>query len=630
METAPPVVRVCYLGGEPDRGETVADRLERADGRFDVELAADVDEALDRLAECEFDCVVSERGPRVDALDALERVREAHPNLPFLLVVGGESDETVAAALDAGATDVFRRGPETGTHGVLANRIAAVCAHEATDLSYRTELLDEALAIADVGAWEYDVETERLAWTAEVYRIFDRSPNDDPTLEGALNGYHSDDRERVREAVKRAQGGEPYDLEVRIDAADGDPRWVRTRGEPRFEDGTVVRVRGTVQEITERKRRELAVEALHDIATSIQTAETVEAASEQTVAAAADVLDFHMCTVVLHEGDWLVPYATSEDAPTGGSRRMRTDQGLAGRTFQSGGSYVIDEVNGEESDPANPSYRSGLSVPIGEYGVFQAVSTEPAAFDEEDIELAELLVSHTANAIDRIEREAELKRQNERLDRFASIASHDLRNPLNVAQGRVELARTERDGPHLEAVDRAHDRMEALIEDLLRLAREGEAVTETEPVDLAELTRDCWRAVGTDAATIAVDVDGSVRADRRRLRRLVENLLRNAVEHGSTSSRTESDDAVEHAGDDASITVGSLSDGFYVADDGPGIPEDERDDVFEAGYSTSAEGTGLGLNIVARTAEAHGWDVRVTEGERGGARFEVTGVESAD
>ena len=66
---------------------------------------------------------------------------------------------------------------------------------------------------------------------------------------------------------------------------------------------------------------------------------------------------------------------------------------------------------------------------------------------------------------------------------------------------------------------------------------------------------------------------------------------------------------------------------FYVEDDGPGVPEADRDDVFEAGYSGSAEGTGFGLSIVRRVAEAHGWTVRVIDGAAGGARFEFTDVE---
>jgi signal transduction histidine kinase len=98
------------------------------------------------------------------------------------------------------------------------------------------------------------------------------------------------------------------------------------------------------------------------------------------------------------------------------------------------------------------------------------------------------------------------------------------------------------------------------------------------------------------------------------------------VEHGSTSNRTEADDAAERAGAVA-VRVGTTDGGFYVEDDGPGIPEADREGIFEAGYSTADGSSGFGLTIVREIAEAHGWSVAVTDGASGGARFEFSGVE---
>jgi signal transduction histidine kinase len=85
---------------------------------------------------------------------------------------------------------------------------------------------------------------------------------------------------------------------------------------------------------------------------------------------------------------------------------------------------------------------------------------------------------------------------------------------------------------------------------------------------------------------------------------------------------------VEHGGEDVTIRVGALDDGFYVEDDGGGIPESERGDVFDAGYTTAADGNGFGLSIVQKIVEAQGWRIDVTESAEGGARFEITGVET--
>ena len=86
---------------------------------------------------------------------------------------------------------------------------------------------------------------------------------------------------------------------------------------------------------------------------------------------------------------------------------------------------------------------------------------------------------------------------------------------------------------------------------------------------------------------------------------------------------------MEHGGEDVTVRIGELDGGFSVEDDGPGIPPEDREQIFDAGYSTTRDGTGFGLSIVQEIIEAHGWTVAVTEGADGGARFEITGVEDA-
>ena len=212
---------------------------------------------------------------------------------------------------------------------------------------------------------------------------------------------------------------------------------------------------------------------------------------------------------------------------------------------------------------------------------------------------------------------SELERQNERLERFAGVVSHDLRSPLNAAIGRVELAHEGRDDENLEAASSALERMETLIEDLLSLARSGQPISGTEPMTLSAVVDRTREVVDTNPAPVLVEDDLEFEADPDRLQQLLENLFRNAVKHGQ-------------AEEDITIRVGALDsgEGFYVADDGPGIPTEEREDVFSFGYSTEEEGTGFGLAIVREIAEAHGWTVSVAESTTGGARFEVADVRS--
>lgn len=213
---------------------------------------------------------------------------------------------------------------------------------------------------------------------------------------------------------------------------------------------------------------------------------------------------------------------------------------------------------------------------------------------------------------DRNERQRTLERQKERLDKFTRIVSHDLRNPLNVAEGRLRLAREECDSEHLEALKNAHDRMSTLVDDLITLARAGESLIDVERVELDDVVETSWQNVETASVTLVCQTTSSVKADEGQLHQLLENLFRNGIEHGKADT----------------IIVGDLDDksGFFVEDNGTGIPEDDRHNVFEWGYTTGTDGTGFGLAIVQEIVEAHDWEIAVGESETGGARFEIAGI----
>ncbi|MFC4408370.1 ATP-binding protein [Haloarchaeobius iranensis] len=225
---------------------------------------------------------------------------------------------------------------------------------------------------------------------------------------------------------------------------------------------------------------------------------------------------------------------------------------------------------------------------------------------------------------ERTTREAELERQNERLAEFASVVSHDLRNPLSVAKTSLQLARDDPAGDHLDEIERSLDRMDRLTTQLLTLAREGERSEELEPTPLSTLVEQSWSNVETGGATIENDTSGIVLADWSRLGQLFENLFRNAVEHGSPADES---DAIE----DLTVSVESAADAIVVEDDGEGLPEPniEPERLFETGFSTEPDGTGLGLGIVQEIVTAHGWEITL-EAPENGLRFEIVGVEFAE
>jgi signal transduction histidine kinase len=253
------------------------------------------------------------------------------------------------------------------------------------------------------------------------------------------------------------------------------------------------------------------------------------------------------------------------------------------------------------------------------YGTFCFADSEPREreFSEDEETYVELMAEWVSYELFQRQATARIERQRDQLEEFASVVSHDLRNPLSVAQGYLDLAEEAGDPEHIERCRDALDRMDALIEDLLVLAREGEEITDTESIDLAALVSECWSHVRSADATLEVENSLEIDGDPTRLQQLFENLFRNAIEHG---------------GADVTVRVGTLSEGrgIYVEDDGAGIPEADRAHVFEDGYSTEEDGTGFGLSITKKVVDAHGWDVAVSAGSDGGARFEITGLDEGE
>ncbi|OYR56058.1 sensor histidine kinase [Halorubrum halodurans] len=278
---------------------------------------------------------------------------------------------------------------------------------------------------------------------------------------------------------------------------------------------------------------------------------------------------------------------------------------------------------GESLSTAFPELESGDEHPITiggrRFDVQEDPITDPHGTDRGHVFLLRDVTARERRQEALERRERQLERQNERLEDFAGVVSHDLRNPLAAATAAVELARHgDGDDGALERAADAHERMDELIEGLLSLATAGRAVDEVEPVSIDAAVRTVWSRLETGAATLVVDAaDETVSADADRLRQLLANLFRNAV---------------EHAGEDVTVRVRTerTDDGvtLRVADDGPGIPSDERGRVFERGVSLD-DGTGLGLAIVGDIVDAHGWSVRVVDEAGGGACFEIDGIEVA-
>ncbi|MDX1744840.1 MAG: PAS domain S-box protein, partial [Halobacteriales archaeon] len=445
------------------------------------------------------------------------------------------------------------------------------------ELSRRHEL---ALEATDTGVWEWNMETDEVVWTEALERLMGLEPGEfGGTFDAYAEFLHPDAVGTIEHAVETALvGSGVFDEEFRMIREDGEVIWVHGQGKIFSDDGPR-RMLGITTDITDRKAQEVTLrEEQQFIETAINTLNDI----------------FY---VITPDGEFIrwnheLPAVTGyTDAEIGGMNALDLFEGDDIERIQGFFEEVVE--TGEAVVEVELVTKDGESIPH---------SSRASRLHHADGELAGI-TGISRDVTDRLEREQRLERQNERLEEFAQIVSHDLRNPLAVAQGRLELVREEHESESLDAIARAHDRMNVLIEDLLTLAREGEAVKDVERVDLDELAEECWLTVNRAAARLEVDSGLRIEADRSRLKQLIENLFRNAIEHG---------------GEDVTISLGAVESGFYLEDDGPGIPEDEREAVLSPGFTTSETGTGYGLSIVAEVVEAHGWDIRVTEGAGGG------------
>jgi PAS domain S-box-containing protein len=463
---------------------------------------------------------------------------------------------------------------------------------------------------------------------------------DPPDLTGhaPVERVHPEEQQRVVDAfesVRTGDTGKTIRVECRIETVDGEYRWFENRATNYLGHEPVDGILVASRDVTDRKQLEQSLAEYASTVTQLQGAtqrlmDTTDRddVATITVDALEQAFEFDIAGIWLCNDDEtrLEPVAVTENGrdtvegelPTYSARTAS----LSWEAFESQQSRLIQDMD-EYANRHNPEtvIRSELIVPLGRHGLFNIGSTTRAAFDERDRHRVELWANMVESALTRVQqldrlrtREEELQRERDRLDEFAGFVSHDLRSPLSVATGRLELLAEDCASPHLPSIERALRRMDQLIEDVLELARQGATVGATVPVDLGELLTQCWRNVDTATAELAVKGAGTVSADRSRLASAVENLLRNAVEHG---------------GESVVVTVGMLKNetGFYLADDGTGIPDGERDQIFESGYSTTNGGTGLGLAIVRQIVEAHGWEIRVRESADGGTRFEISGVE---
>ncbi|MFC7073225.1 PAS domain S-box protein [Halovenus rubra] len=401
--------------------------------------------------------------------------------------------------------------------------------------------------------------------------------------ETSFNYVHPEDKEQLLATFSEGVNNPETTpiAEYRFKHKDGSWRWIESVGynqldNPAIEGGVV-----NSRDITERKQKEQKLQ---------QTRKRMEFALNATDAV---IWDWNV------DAEQITFYPTEEELF---GTAIETGSDLLGVAHPDDEQQIRDAVE-HSLETGNPE---DMEVRIRHGDSIRWIKSQGKPIHDDE---TTRMIGLARDVTDRKQREQRLERQNERMEKFVNIVSHDLRNPLNVAGLRLDMARQECDSEYLDDIDHALYRMEQLITNLLSLARKGQQVQEKELVEVATIAKRSWKSVATPNATLVTETEHTVEGDPSRLEQLFENLFRNAI---------------EHAGDEVEITVTAVDGavGFAVADDGPGIPEADREQIFNPGFSTAEDGTGFGLTIIQEIAEAHGWTCRVNQSDDGGARFE--------
>ncbi len=355
-----------------------------------------------------------------------------------------------------------------------------------------------------------------------------------------------------------------------------------------------------------------------DVVQRLLDASTTDELYDASLEVAMRVLDAETCQLVQVDDDELtVLDSTSQTSGSHEPIPVATD--IIGQLDLIGRSHVFDDISDVRSVAAPQSAtsddhtipRSLLVVPIDAIGLLVASSESPGAFDDIDQEWAEQLASFLEGIIEARSEVTGDESEVDRLDRITTILSHDFAGPLTVARGSLELAEETGEAEYFERAHKAIDQIEQLVEGIERLAEADDSYPNPQMVELRSVAEEVWPAIEHEDAALDIVDSRAILADKHALAQLLRNLFSNAVEHG---------------GPDTTVRIGVTDSGFFVEDDGPGVPAEDREVIFSWGYSTGDESKGIGLSIVEQIAEAHDWEISVTEGSLGGARFEITDI----
>lgn len=528
-------------------------------------------------------------------------------------------------------------------------------------LLYREQLLEETGQLAKVGGWDFDPVTGAGRWTAEVARIHDLDMTQEPSKEFGLQFYPGASRQRLEAALQKSMAdGTPYDLELEFISAIGVPKWVRTIAKPVVQHGTVSRMRGALQDITERKQSEMRLHAqlqrmhlLEQITRAIGERQDLKSIMQVVIHTVEDQLPLDFGCMCLYDASnrsltviavGIASTALAKELGMSESACIPIDENGLSRCVQ--GQLVYEEDIAAVPFPFPKRLAAGglgalvaapLQIESKVFGVLIAARRQPSTFSSSDCEFLRQLSEHVAlaahqaqlhealqSAYEDLRNSQQLIMQQERLRVLGQMASgiaHDINNAISpitlyadsLLESEPGLSNRARRG--LQTIQQAASDVGATVARMREFYRQRDGTGEQLPIDLnrialqmRDLTRARWETIPQQNG-IVVDLQlklseslPAVQGVESEVREALTNLIFNAADAMPTGGSILLRTALDRKG---YVHI-------EVVDTGAGMDEETTRRCLEPFFTTKGErGTGLGLAMVYGVMQRHGGDVHI-------------------
>lgn len=652
---------------------------------YQVAEATDGEEALTAFTRLHPDMVLLDAlMPVMDGFTCCSQLQSlpGGDRTPVLMITALEAQESVNQAFEVGAIDYITKPIHWAVLRQRVRRLlqATRTMEELRQQTERAQLSEErlrlALEAAQMGIWDWDILSGKVTQSLTTEVIHGLDPGSfEGTLKSFLSSLHPEDQELVSQALHSTlKEGSDYNIEFRVLWSDGSVRWVASKGQVYYDNtGKAVRMTGINMDITDRKRAQEELQLQNrrsqlfaEVTLKIRQSLHIQEILQTTV---TEVQRIFQTDRVLIFQLWLngfgkiVTEAVNPNWISVLGRNINEDYFASEylQRYSQGRIYTIADIEKAEVPDCLIEFmqefevKAKLAVPIFMkeklWGLLVAHQcTSPRQWSSFETELMGQLADQIGIALAQaqlLEQETrqrqELARSNAELQQFASIASHDLQEPLRKIQAfgdrlktKCNEALTEQGRDYLERMQNAAGRMQTLIDDLLMLSRITTKAQPFVPVDLAqviqEVLSDLEVRIDETKGQVKVASLPTIEADSLQMRQLLQNLIGNALKfHPKTEppkvriySQLLNDEEQPPTGNSITPTHCQI----VVEDNGIGFDEKYLDRIFNVFQRLQGrseyEGTGMGLAICRKIAERHGGSLTAESTPGQGATFIVT------